>query len=89
MKIIQHEKLVLQFVKKFIDTHNIDCDFDYCKTFDVILGEDFFNYVTESFESYKKAGGDTTGISWYEQEEARKVCVFYSPRRLIKILMFN
>ncbi|KAF9003170.1 FAD dependent oxidoreductase [Hymenopellis radicata] len=73
MKIIQHEKLVLQLVKKFIDTHNIDCDFDYCKTFDVILGEDFFTYVTESFESYKKAGGDTTGISWYEQEEARKV----------------
>ncbi|SJL05402.1 uncharacterized protein ARMOST_08769 [Armillaria ostoyae] len=72
MKIIEHEKLVLQLVKRFIDTHKIECDFDYCKTFDVIMGEDFFRYVTSSFESFKGFGGDTAGITWLEQGEARK-----------------
>lgn len=73
MKIIAHEKLVLQLVKNFIQTHNIDCDFVSCRTFDVIMGEDFFNYVTRSFEEYKKAGGDSTDIVWMEAEEAKKV----------------
>ncbi len=43
MKIIEHEKLVLQLVKRFIDTHEIECDFDYCKTFDVIMERIFFD----------------------------------------------
>ncbi|KAK0444954.1 FAD dependent oxidoreductase-domain-containing protein [Desarmillaria tabescens] len=72
IKIIEHEKLVLQLVKRFIDTHKIECDFDYCKTFDVIMGEDFFRYVTSSFESFKQFGGDTAGVTWLEQDEARK-----------------
>ncbi len=75
MKIIEHEKLVLQLVKRFIDTHEIECDFDYCKTFDVIMGEDFFRYATTSFESFKRSGGDTAGITWLEQDAARKVCL--------------
>ncbi|KAJ7769038.1 FAD dependent oxidoreductase-domain-containing protein [Mycena olivaceomarginata] len=46
MKIIVHEKLVLQLVKAFIEKHNIDCDFDYCRTFDVVMGKEFLDYAT-------------------------------------------
>ncbi|KAJ7485622.1 FAD dependent oxidoreductase-domain-containing protein [Mycena latifolia] len=63
MKIIAHEKLVLQLVKAFIDKHNIDCDFDDCRTFDVVMGEDFLQYVTGSFEAYREAGGDMSDIA--------------------------
>ncbi|KAJ7364303.1 FAD dependent oxidoreductase [Mycena albidolilacea] len=63
MKIIVHEKLVLQLLKAFIKKHNIDCDFDYCRTFDVVMGKEFLDYVTGSFEAYKQAGGDTSDIT--------------------------
>ncbi|KAJ6595602.1 FAD dependent oxidoreductase [Mycena vulgaris] len=72
MKIIAHEKLVLKLVKAFIDNHNIDCDFDYCRTFDVVMGEDFLQYITGSFEAYKKAGGDMSDIAWLDAESAKK-----------------
>lgn len=74
MKIIAHEKLVLQLVKKFISTHQVDCDFDPCKTFDVIMGQDFYDYVTRSFEEYKQAGGDISDIAWLDAAQAQKVC---------------
>jgi hypothetical protein len=73
MKIIVHEKLVLQLVKAFIEKHNIDCDFDYCRTFDVVMGKQFLDYVTGSFEAYKQAGGDTSDIAWLNAEAARDV----------------
>ncbi|KAJ7126192.1 FAD dependent oxidoreductase [Mycena epipterygia] len=72
MKIIAHEKLVLQLVKGFIERHNIDCDFDYCRTFDVVMGEDFLQYVTGSFQAYKEAGGDMSDIIWLDEETAKK-----------------
>lgn len=73
MKIIVHEKLVLQLVKAFVEKHNIDCDFDYCRTFDVVMGKEFLDYVTGSFEAYKKAGGDISDITWLNAEAARDV----------------
>ncbi|KAL1701979.1 FAD dependent oxidoreductase [Schizophyllum commune] len=72
MKIIAHEKLVLQLVKAFIDKHGVQCDFDYCRTFDVIMGQDFYDYVTASFEAYKEAGGDTSDIAWHDAEKAKE-----------------
>ncbi|KAJ7167418.1 FAD dependent oxidoreductase [Mycena crocata] len=72
MKIIAHEKLVLQLVKSFIEKHNIDCDFNYCRTFDVVMGQDFLQYVTGSFEAYKQAGGDMSDIAWLDAEAAKK-----------------
>lgn len=33
MKILQHEKLVLDKVIDFISTNKVDCDFDLCGTF--------------------------------------------------------
>ncbi|KAL1743246.1 FAD dependent oxidoreductase [Schizophyllum fasciatum] len=72
MKIIAHEKLVLQLVKAFIDTHNIQCDFDYCRTFDVIMGSEFYNYVTASFQAYKEAGGDTSDVAWLDADAAKE-----------------
>ncbi|KAJ7691613.1 FAD dependent oxidoreductase [Mycena rosella] len=72
MKIIAHEKLVLQLVKAFIDKHNIDCDFDYCRTFDVVMGEEFLQYIKGSFEAYKQAGGDMSDIAWLDAETAKK-----------------
>jgi len=74
MKIIEHEKLVLELVKSFVEKHDVDCDFDYCKTFDVIMGQDFKEYVLKSWESYTAAGGKTGGIRFLEKDEARKVC---------------
>ena len=76
MKIIAHEKLVLQLVKAFIDKHGVQCDFDYCRTFDVIMGQDFYDYVTASFEAYKEAGGDTSDIAWLDAEKAKEVSDF-------------
>ncbi|KAJ6612709.1 FAD dependent oxidoreductase [Mycena sp. CBHHK59/15] len=72
MKIIKHEKLVLQLVKAFIDKHGVDCDFDYCRTYDVVMGEDFLQYVTDSFNAYKEAGGDMSDIVWLDAEAAKK-----------------
>lgn len=72
MKIIAHEKLVLQLVKSFIDKHGIQCDFDCCRTYDVIMGEDFHRYATESFEAYKKAGGDVSDIAWLDADKAKE-----------------
>lgn len=83
MKIIEHEKLVLELVKSFIEKHDIQCDFDYGKTFDVILGEDFREYVLKSWESYKEAGGKIEGIRFIEKDEAKKVS--YYSRKLAKI----
>ncbi|EIM79984.1 FAD dependent oxidoreductase [Stereum hirsutum FP-91666 SS1] len=73
MKILQHEKLVLDKVIDFISTNKVDCDFDLCGTFDVCMGEDFLDYVTNAFEEFKAAGGDASPIRWMESEEARKV----------------
>lgn len=33
MKILKHEKLVLDKVVDFISTNEVDCDFDLCGTF--------------------------------------------------------
>lgn len=33
MKIIKHEKLVLDKVADFVSTNNVDCDFDLCGTY--------------------------------------------------------
>jgi hypothetical protein len=91
MKIIAHEKLVLQLVKSFVEKHNIDCDFDYCRTFDVVMSEEFLQYVTGSFEAYKTAGGDISDIVWLDADAAKKVNFynFYLPCITETILSFR
>ncbi|KAK7056521.1 hypothetical protein VNI00_003077 [Paramarasmius palmivorus] len=74
-KILQHEKLVLQLVKGFIDKYGIECDFDLCKTFDVVMGEEFGEYVKASWEEYVHAhgkDGGVEGVRVLNAEEAKK-----------------
>ncbi|KAL0572106.1 hypothetical protein V5O48_009859 [Marasmius crinis-equi] len=75
-KILQHEKLVLELVDKFIKEKKVECDWDYCKTFDVVMAEEFKTYVEKSFEDYAtKHGtqdGGVEGVRVLSEEEAKK-----------------
>jgi glycine/D-amino acid oxidase-like deaminating enzyme len=72
LKIIQDERLVLQRVDEFVNKHNVSCDFNLTTTFDVCMTPEFAAYEKESLESFKKAGGDTSHINFYEGEEAQQ-----------------
>ncbi|KAG7087669.1 hypothetical protein E1B28_013617 [Marasmius oreades] len=74
-KILQHEKLVLELLNAFIKEKNVECDWDYCKTFDVVMGKDFKDYVEKSFEDYAAKHGTKDGIEGVRvlnEEEAKK-----------------
>ncbi|KAI2731919.1 hypothetical protein CBS147332_1058 [Penicillium roqueforti] len=72
LKIIQDERLVLEKVDEFVKKHNVECDFNLTTTFDVCMTPEFAAYEAESLEAFKKAGGDTSHITFYEGEEAQK-----------------
>jgi glycine/D-amino acid oxidase-like deaminating enzyme len=72
LKIIQDERLVLQRVDDFVTKHNVPCDFTLTTTFDVCMTPEFAAYEKESLESFKKAGGDTSHIKFYEGEDAQQ-----------------
>ncbi|KAF9264490.1 FAD dependent oxidoreductase [Marasmius fiardii PR-910] len=75
-KILQHEKVVLELVNAFVEEKKVECDWDYCKTFDVVMGEEFKAYVEKSFEEYvAKYGtkdGGIEGVRILNEEEAKK-----------------
>ncbi|KAL0948593.1 hypothetical protein HGRIS_011151 [Hohenbuehelia grisea] len=73
IKILRHEKRVLQLMKTFIETHGIDCDFNYSKTVDVIMSQHFLEYVKRSYSDFDAAGGDLSDVTWLESEEAQKI----------------
>ncbi|KAH8810651.1 FAD dependent oxidoreductase-domain-containing protein [Xylogone sp. PMI_703] len=70
LKIIADERRVLQKVDEFSRKHNAPFDFHLTTTFDVCMTPEFAAYEAKSFEAYKKAGGDTSHIKFYEGKEA-------------------
>ncbi|KAI1417953.1 FAD dependent oxidoreductase [Hypoxylon sp. FL1857] len=73
LKIIANERLVFERINQFVETHNIQCDFNPTTTFDVCLTPEFADFNARSFKLYQEAGGDVSHIKFYEGEEARKV----------------
>ncbi|KAI8713945.1 DAO domain-containing protein [Fusarium sp. LHS14.1] len=69
--IIEHEKVVLQNVRDFVELNNVDCDFNYTSTFEVCLGQDYTNYLAKALTEFRDAGGDVSHIKFYEGEEAK------------------
>lgn len=72
LKIIQDERLVLERVDAFVKEHNVECDFNLTTTFDVCMTPEFAAYEAESLEAFKKAGGDTSHITFYEGDQAKQ-----------------
>lgn len=72
LKIIQDERLVLEKVDAFVKEHNVECDFNLTTTFDVCMTPGFAAYEAESLEAFKKAGGDTSHIIFYEGDQAKQ-----------------
>jgi glycine/D-amino acid oxidase-like deaminating enzyme len=69
-KILENEKRVLEDIQEFVKFHNIDCDFNMTRTFEVCFSDKFAKEAAESFEAYKRAGGDVTTVKFYEGDEA-------------------
>lgn len=69
--IIEDEKLVLQNVKDFVDSNNINCDFNYTTTFEVCLDQGHAADLATALAEFRDAGGDTSHIKFYEGEEAK------------------
>ncbi|KAJ3539419.1 hypothetical protein NM208_g5501 [Fusarium decemcellulare] len=69
--IIENEKLVLQNVKNFVESNNIDCDFNYTTTLDVCLNQAYADSISESLNQFRDAGGDISHINFYQGDEAR------------------
>ncbi|KAI0142508.1 FAD dependent oxidoreductase [Hypoxylon sp. NC0597] len=72
LKIIANERLVFERIKQFVETHNIQCDFNPTTTFDVCLTPEFADFNARSFKLYQEAGGDVSHIKFYEGDEARR-----------------
>ncbi|KAL0061558.1 hypothetical protein AAF712_011584 [Marasmius tenuissimus] len=75
-KILQHEKLVLELVDRFVKEKGVECDWDCGKTFDVVMAEEFGEYVRKSFAEYASKHGDgnggVDGVRVLGQQEAKK-----------------
>jgi glycine/D-amino acid oxidase-like deaminating enzyme len=72
LKVIANERLVLERVDEFVRKNNIQCDFNLTTTFDVCMTPEFAEYEEESFEAFKKAGGDVSHVKFYGPEEAQR-----------------
>ncbi|KAJ5178531.1 FAD dependent oxidoreductase [Penicillium coprophilum] len=72
LKIIQDERLVLERVDAFVKEHNVECDFNLTTTFDVCMTPEFAAYEADSLDAFKKAGGDTSHITFYEGDQAKQ-----------------
>jgi glycine/D-amino acid oxidase-like deaminating enzyme len=59
-------------VDEFVTKHNVPCDFNLTTTFDVCMTPEFAAYEKESLDSFKKAGGDTSYIKFYEGRDAQQ-----------------
>ncbi|TVY56156.1 putative oxidoreductase OrdL [Lachnellula suecica] len=71
LKIIANERVVLDKVDAFVRKNNVQCDFDPTTTFDVCMTPEFAAYEAESFEAFKKAGGDVSHVKFYGSEEVQ------------------
>ncbi|KEF62115.1 uncharacterized protein A1O9_00087 [Exophiala aquamarina CBS 119918] len=72
IKIIENEKVVFERVDEFVKKHQVQCDFNPTTTFDVCLTPEFATYEADSFEAFKKAGGNVSHVKFYQGEEAQK-----------------
>ncbi|KAJ5641659.1 FAD dependent oxidoreductase [Penicillium lividum] len=70
-KILENERVVLEKVREFVQAHNIDCDFNYLRTFEVALTEEFVALLSKSLAAFKEAGGDVSHVRFYEGEAAK------------------
>ncbi|THU81721.1 hypothetical protein K435DRAFT_844632 [Dendrothele bispora CBS 962.96] len=72
-EILKHEKKVLELVDKFVRTNDVQCDWSLGKTFDVVMGEDFGNYVKGSYEKYAEySGKGIDGVRILDEKEAKE-----------------
>ncbi|KAJ5888601.1 hypothetical protein N7495_008642 [Penicillium taxi] len=71
VKVLENEKSVLENIRKFVEEHDVDCDFRYTNTFDVATSEEQKKSLADAFVSFKAAGGDTSHITVYEGDEAK------------------
>ncbi|KAJ5919842.1 FAD dependent oxidoreductase [Penicillium verhagenii] len=85
-KILENERVVLENVRQFVKEHNVDCDFNYMRTFEVSLTEEFTRLLGNSLAAFEAAGGDVSHVRFYEGEAAKKetrvpgaMCAYESP----------
>ncbi|KAJ5708777.1 hypothetical protein N7493_010111 [Penicillium malachiteum] len=85
-KVLENERDVLESVRNFVKEHNINSDFNYMRTFEVALTEEFVALFAKAMEDFKAAGGDTSHIKFYEGEDAKRetrvpnaLCAYESP----------
>ncbi|KAJ5786241.1 uncharacterized protein N7503_011453 [Penicillium pulvis] len=85
-KILENERVVLENVRNFVKEHNIDCDFNYMRTFEVALTDEVVDSLSKSLVAFKAAGGDVSHVKYYEGEAAKKetrspeaLCAYESP----------
>lgn len=71
-KILENERVVLENIRKFVKEHNIDCDFNYLRTFEVALTDECVNLLSKSLAAFKAAGGDVSHVKFYEGEAAKE-----------------
>ncbi|KAJ5267612.1 hypothetical protein N7478_010420 [Penicillium angulare] len=71
-KILENERKVLETVRQFVKEHDVESDFNYLRTFEVALTEEFADILANAFEEFKAAGGDTSHIKVYKGEEAKR-----------------
>ncbi|KAK7448463.1 hypothetical protein VKT23_013725 [Stygiomarasmius scandens] len=72
-EILKHEKKVLELVDEFIKNNDVQCDWNLGKTFDVVMGEDFGEYVKGSYEKYAQyLSKDIDGVRILAEKEAKE-----------------
>ncbi|KAJ5649505.1 FAD dependent oxidoreductase, partial [Penicillium longicatenatum] len=85
-KILENERVVLENARKFVKEHNIDCDFNYMRTFEVALTDECVDLLSKALTAFKAAGGDVTHVKFYNGEAAQEatrvpgaLCAYESP----------
>lgn len=54
-----------------MESNNVDCDFLYCKSYEVCLDEAYAQDLAKSLAEYRKTGGDVSHIKFYQGAEAK------------------
>lgn len=70
LKIVEDENVVLERVTKFVQEHDILCDFALKQTFDVCLTQEIADDEAKNVKQYVDAGGSMDHIKLYEGKEA-------------------
>lgn len=73
LKIVDDERLVLDRVTKFVQQHDISCDFSLKQTFDVCLTQEIADDEARNVKQYIEAGGDMDHIKLFEGKAAVEI----------------